>query len=294
MIHILFVPGMFGSSLEYILKSYSNEFEPINGARILGDGSMHSYNKQHHWVSINEIIQAYSNGDLSGVSTPIYPFEDNDLPEIIDTLKPFLHDTDSKILIYAEDINFAEINMLFQYHKIVVGKQRPAGWKVFFDKVGQGYKGWNPNYTSWQDMRPWEMREWLSLFYPKWIQKWVDSRNQIDNTFLKISNKEILENTPGTLSKIFDFCNLTPTQGLSTFLTKWRAAQQYVLDEHALILQIVDAVERNVQIQWQPLNLAAEAIIQQRLRALGYEIRCDGLNAFPTDSETLYNLLEKV
>jgi hypothetical protein len=286
---------MFGSSLQYILKSYSNEFEPITNASILRDGSMHSYTKQHHWASIDEIVYAYRNGDISGVSTPIYPFEDNDLPEIIDTLKPFLKDTDSKILIYSEDINFAEINLLFQYHKIVVGQATtPSGWKVFFDKVGQGYKSWNPNYTSWQDMQPWQMREWLSLFYPELIQKWIDSQHQVDKTFLKISNKEILDNTLETLSKIFDFCNLTPTQGLSTFLTKWRAAQQYVLDEHALILQIIDAVDSNVQIQWQPLNLTAEAIIQQRFRALGYEIRCDGLNVFPTDSQTLYNLLEKV
>ena len=50
----------------------------------------------------------------------------------------------------------------------------------------------------------------------------------------------------------------------------------------------------NVLFEWNKVSIISEAIVQQRLRSLGYEIRCDGLNNFPTDSHTLGNLLEEV
>lgn len=293
MIHILFVPGMFGSTLEYVLATYSNEINSAKDGRIADDGSMHAHTKENHWTNLKQIVDAYSTGNVSRISTPIYPFENMNLMDIVGVLEEYFQDQDSKILIYATDIDSAEINLLFQYHKIVVGKKYSLGLDVFFNKV-DGYQQWNPAYTKWQDMQTWELREWLSIFYPAWIQEWIDSEHQVSGDFLKISNKQLLDNTVDTVSKIFDFCNLTPTQDLNTFLETWRSAQQYVLDEYSLILKIVDATINNQTLTWAPLNLAAEAIVQQRLRSQGYEIRCNGLNAFPTDSETLYNLLEKV
>jgi len=42
---------------------------------------------------------------------------------------------------------------------------------------------------------------------------------------------------------------------------------------------------------WDPLPLPSEVWIQYRLRELGYEIRCHGLDIFPTTSVQLKKLL---
>ena len=47
MIHILFVPGAFGSMLEWGIRSYSSNYaDPL--MEVKGDGSMHIHNKMNH------------------------------------------------------------------------------------------------------------------------------------------------------------------------------------------------------------------------------------------------------
>jgi predicted nuclease with RNAse H fold len=45
---------------------------------------------------------------------------------------------------------------------------------------------------------------------------------------------------------------------------------------------------------WEPLPLPSEAWIQWQLRNLGYELRCHGLDMFPTNSVQLRELLYRV
>jgi hypothetical protein len=47
MICVFFVPGMFGSTVEYVLRAFTNELDNID-AEILSDGSMHSFKTQMH------------------------------------------------------------------------------------------------------------------------------------------------------------------------------------------------------------------------------------------------------
>lgn len=295
MIHVFFVPGMFGTSIEYVLRTFSQEHNSIN-ASILPDGSMHSFEKQCHWLSVKDIQATYSDVKLkaTAISTPIYPYEDHHLPEILELLVSFIESTDKKILIYSDTVGAAEMNMLFQYHKISVGRLN-MGLGIYFNKVAPEYTRWCSTYTSWQDMQPWELREWLSIFYPAWIQEWIVSKDQVDDTFLTMSNREILENPRQSFERMIEHCNLTlDSTGLDQFVDKWCAAQQYIVGEYNLLIKIVNNTLLGQSISWEPLNLVAEAIVQQHIRASGYEIRCDGLNTFPTDSKTLYNLLEKV
>ena len=142
-------------------------------------------------------------------------------------------------------------------------------------------------------MQPWEIREWISLFYVAWVQEWIESQHQVGADFYKVSNTEILENLSQTVRKIFQHCDLTESLGLDDFAVHWRSKQQYIMDEFDLLDRVVECTINNVPFSWKPVNIIAEAIVQQRLRAVGYEIRCDGLDTFPTDSTIFYNLLEK-
>jgi hypothetical protein len=196
--------------------------------------------------------------------------------------------------MYADSLSAAELNLLFQYHKIAFGTKLQFGLTIFSGSNEHNIVNWNSDYTAWDQMKPWEWREWFSLFYAAWTQEWQQSRDQVPEYFLKIKNTDVLLDTESTLTKLIDFCKLTVKPGLAEFVQKWQSKQQYIVDEFQLLDQIIDSTIAQQSLTWRPINIVAEAIVQQRLRAKGYEIRCDGLNTFPTDSTTLYNLLEKV
>lgn len=292
MINIFFVPGMFGTTLEYVLSNYTYEHTPID-ATICSDGSMHSVSKQAHLVDPDTIKNFVGNTHHTSITTPMYPFNEWKLPEILENFKVL--DLDYNILIYADSLRDAEINLLFQYHKVAYGEISKNGLMIFGgDHNSHNIVNWNPNYTSWQQMQPWEWREWLSLFYVNWVKEWQESCDQVPGYFLKIKNTNMLFNTEKTIVQLIDFCKLTAKPGLAEFVQEWQSRQQYIVDEFELLDQIVTQTVDNQEFSWQPISIVAEAILQQRLRAAGYEIRCDGLNTFPTDAKTLYNLLEPV
>lgn len=290
MIHIIFVPGMFGSAVEFALRSHTVEGDNPAG-NIKADGSMHSFLKQFHsaWSTKPETLSA----DI-WITTPIYPEYNMYLPEIVNKMQKYstTWKSDKKVLIYAIDRKWAEINLLFQYYKIAVGLKKDLD--IFFSGLNtDNVKQWNPLYQTFKDLKPWELREWLSLCYPDWIQKWIDSPAYVDDDFLLISNKEIIENTEYSFSKIIDFCGLTRANSLSQFVIEYQSAQKYVLDEYKIIENIVQYSIDNQHYCWDDLNIVSEAIVQQQLRAHNFEIRCNGLDIFPTDAVTLHKLLDK-
>lgn len=289
MIHVFFVPGMFGTTIEYVLRTFSQEYDSIDGV-ILPDGSMHSYYKEMH-IGQQDMLNDLKKIQHNSITTPIYPFKTLHLPEILDYHDPYLGENSRSILMYANDLRSAELNILFQYYKIAEG----LGWglDIFCNSNSHNITQWNPKYTHWKQMQPWQLREWFSLFYVEWIQEWIQSQNQVPEDFLKIINTDLLYDTESTLIKIINHCGLTLGGDLSSFITKWQRAQQYIVDEFGLLDLIVDSTINQKDFCWRPTHMLAEAIVQQRLRTHRYEIRCDGLDIFPTDSETLYNLLEK-
>lgn len=292
MVVILFVAGMFGSTTEYVLRKCN---DPSMHSDIVFDGSMHKFSKWAHPGSLQSINKMLKDGIRTNgwITTPIYPTLDAHLPEILSELSKYTSTADKQILVYADSVRAAELNMLFQYYKVATGMLN-YGLDVFFQSGKHNIVHWNASYTHWSQMQNWELREWFSLYYREWVSEWINSFNQVDQNFLKIKNIEFLDNPLGTFKKIINYCGLTDFDGLEEFVKEWRGKQQYIVDEFNLLDNIIDNTINNIPLQWNSLNIIAEAIIQQRLRALGYAIRCDGLNTFPTDSETLYKLLEKV
>jgi hypothetical protein len=288
MIHVFFVAGMFGSTIEYVLRRFTQEYDSPD-VDIKFDGSMHLAPKEMHICDIDTVVYLKETHPDS-ITTPTYPFNTLHLPEILDHYRPYL-EKNRLILMHAKDLRSAELNMLFQYHKCSVGFSQ--GLDIFCENNAHNIVHWNPAYKHWKEMQTWELREWFSLFYAEWIQEWIQSQNQVPDDSLKIINTDLLYDTESTLIKIINHCGLTLDGDLSSFVTKWQRAQQYVVDEFGLLDFIVDSTINQKEFSWQPTHLIAEAIVQQRLRTHGYEIRCDGLDIFPTDSKTLYNLLEK-
>ena len=287
MITIFFVPGMFGTTIEYLLRSFNNKFEK-NDCEIAPDGSMHTYEKEFHPTTIDEILSQRS----TSIAAIGYPFNKHHFPEIFKTSQD--HDfTDLPILLYADSLRSAELNMLFQYHKIAFGSVVNTGLGMFCGDNTRNIVNWNKDYTHWNQMQMWELREWVSLFYVSWVQEWIDSQNQVPDNVLKIPNTDMLFDTKDTVARIFKFCNTEIVGDIDSFIKKWSEKQQYIVDEFTLLDNICNNTINNVAFSWNPINIISESIVQQRLRALDFEIQCAGLNNFPTDSKTLYNLLER-
>jgi hypothetical protein len=290
MIHVFFVPGMFGSTIEYVLRNYTNEYKTVPG-RILDDGSLHLFAKQAHLLDLSSVYNLPNEINKSTITTPIYPFKESHLPEILTAFESIMSVDDRCVLLYAENLADAEINILFQYHKICVGLNKTL--EIFCRNNTHNIVNWNKDYQHWKDMQLWELREWFSLFYVSWIQEWINSQTQVPTDWLKIRNVDLLNQPEQSLDTIIKFCNLTVKPGIEEFFGEWKQRQQYVIDEMKLINNIAKSTTEQTQFTWNPINIIAESMIQQKLRSKGYEIRCDGLNTFPTDAETLYNLLEK-
>ena len=214
------------------------------------------------------------------------------LAEITSMSKDRLGTNHYKILLHADSFEYAEINMLFQYHKISVSNSAEVRLEIFCGDNRKDIVNWNQSYTNWKQMQSWELREWFSLFYPQWIKEWIESPAQVDKNWIVINTREILCNTEQTFEKIIKSTGFTKNKkDLTKFANDWRQGQQYVLDQHELIDHAVERIITQVDFSWSSLNIIAEAMIQYKLRESGFEIRCDGLNTFPTNSIEFHKLL---
>lgn len=293
MIVIAFVPGTFGTTIEYILRrftSYSLDFTETLMPQ--EDGSMHNFIKIGHIyesAKLTESILKYKNTD--NILTPIYPFEDLSAKETIDILNNISIDNKT-IVIYIENLEMAEINMLFQYYKISLG----LGFgieSIFNSKLtSRDTCHWN----NIADLEDWEKREWFSIYYVGWVQEWIDSKHYVNSHSLLISSSNMLFNTINAINQIISYCGLLKVEEdkLNEFIAIWRDKQQYVLDEYTSINQFVENTIKNVYYIHEHKNIISEAIVQQKLRSKGYEIRCWKLNKFPSQAQELHKLLEKI
>lgn len=297
MINIFFVPGMFGSTIEFCITNFTLEYQSKLDSLesyIQSDGSLHSFSKHFHPTSTDLYKQLASvDFDTNTINTPIYPTTDKHFPDLLKLLQGNKNFAKNKnILLHSSDFSAAELNMFFQYEKIAVGLQ--LGLDIFFHS-NNSLRQWNSKYNHWSELETWELREWFSIFYPGWIQEWIDSKEAVDDTFLPISNTEFLHNTKHNLYKIFEHCGLTPNQNnIDNFIEIWHNKQNYIIKQQEFCNNVVEKTINNEYQCWDKLNFIQEAVIQKKLKDNGYEIRCWNLNIFPTNTEQLHNLLEKV
>ena len=305
MIHILFVSGAFGSMVRYVARQYNSELADYKISSsvddlILSDGSMHSkdnYVNTGHWRTVKELEDYFDNKIDQDIvlSSPLYPMADAQAESIIKLFNE-RRPTDKYIFIYAADLDQAELIILAKYYKIANGVLN-GGLKKICDGDNQhNLVNWNPLYTSWSQMQPWELRVWFSIFYPGWCQEWIDAKQYVPATWLLISSGDILANTSETLLEIINHVGKFDSDSkneFDNFVNTWRPKQQYLIDEHTTIKNIVEYTVSNTPYTWGKLNVISEAIVQRQLRDVGYEIRCYNLNELPTNSIDLYQLLDR-
>lgn len=199
---------------------------------------------------------------------------------------------DFNIIISACDYNDAELNLLILYHEV---KNNSAALDEFF-KTYSNLSLENYPANHWSEIKPWELRENISLTYGDMLFWQVQVLPSIPNIQIIFVQDIVID-----CKKIFfDLCSklkvLILHQTLEKNIKNLDKFFKEILTEFELLEKIVYNTVNKKKFEWNNtrLSLVSEAIIQRRLREQGYEIKCFNLNSFPTDTTCLMNILEKI
>ena len=166
-------------------------------------------------------------------------------------------------------------------------------WLAFFNSVDSNniYKGWN--ITPGEDIPVWIKREFLSLYLmPMWLDLLDWGTNITSKNWLTIHVDDLFFNFRQTVNTIANYLNLDVSCDLMPQHLYNTSLQEY-LGTDFLANEIVNCTITRQDFSWNKLSLVTESWIQWELRNQGYEIKCDGLDTFPTTSLDLANLLYK-
>ena len=274
MITVLYPPGAFGSTVEYCLRKFSLELESVQ-AQIHQDGSMHTFIKEFHPTTIDQINQSAQ----WTIATPVYPGNDGlDPVTTVQHIQRNLPTNQKGILIHCDTPQQVARNFLFAYHKIPDFVQR-----VLKNK----HRDWNPAYESVDDMQTYEKREALSFLLDS-TDNYLQVSPQAHDSWLRVTPDNVLYNFKNTVITMLKHCTLTldPEHSIDDFYQAWFEKQQYIIAEFQTIQKILHSIDTD-PCEWNTLSIMGEAIAQHGLRAQGLEMACHDLNCFPTTTQEL-------
>ena len=284
---ILFNGGSYGTYLEWVLTALTNNQDIVAPFDDLG--SSHDF-KGHHlsnmggWQQYLEQGHPYAFVRFHPKVTAVESLSVN-LDKVFDQV-------DHGIYLYPDpDSVLLSVNNF--YSKI---------WKDWWSKE---FEMLAPRkiYDNWPEFKDvpiadipiWVKREFLSFYLmPAWYDQveWNHIETWQHKNCKVVTIKELLYNFESTIHAIGKFCNLTFTRDPKELLPfhNEMLARQTNLEQDQLCQQIIQAVVNCTEFTWRELPLPSQSWVQWQLRKLGLEIKCDGLDLFPTSSVQLENL----
>jgi hypothetical protein len=290
-IAIVYNAGSYGTYLEWALTTLTTDI-PV-AAPFNSNGNSHQFCGNHAFNINSSKWKAIADKQESFVFVRLHPKTqqhevlDNNLNQILDVAE--------KIIYLYPDSNSVLLTVNNFYSKIW------AEWwntrlldPVFADNL---YNNWPVKRDTPVDQIPiWIKREILSFnLMPSWHRQvewyhptqWSHPRCQL------VLTKELLYNFESTVQKLQKFCNLEFKKNITDLVPihNIMLSLQLYLSQDQLCHRIVDHALDNQLFEWKDIPLPSQGWVQWQLRNLGYEIRCHGLDKFPTDSVALQNIL---
>ena len=183
MIQIIFVPGTFGSTIEQFIRCFTKD-PSLESFKIADDGSTHIYSLPHHFTSkqnLDEFLENYNTFNSDEIVSTIYPMANFCTNSIIDFFKNKQFFSDTKVLINIKSIEDGEMVLLFKYYKLANGKIQKQTNSMFLQELKNHLNKLNENYKDVDDVPIWAVREWFSLYYPEFINTWINAKIDIPN-----------------------------------------------------------------------------------------------------------------
>jgi hypothetical protein len=292
-IPIVFNGGAYGTYLEWLLTTLTTDcaiIEPFN----TDTGSSHNF-RGNHLGNINNWNTYLNSGKNPTQFVRIHPKlkKTDSISKVLETI---LSTAERVLYLYpGPDSVVLSINNF--YSKI---------WKDWWLHNFNSSIDPNKIYNNWpidpkipMDQIPiWIRREFLSYYLlPAWFDQveWFHPDKWNHNRCKIILVKELLYNIKEVLEDIRVFTGLKFNKPIELLLPAHEKMLQ--LQKHQnqdwLCSEIIDSVVNNNEFEWdgQNLSLASQSYIQWKLREIGYEIECHGLDLFPTNSIHLRSIL---
>lgn len=210
----------------------------------------------------------------------------------------YLCDTaDSVVYLYPD-----KESVLFLLNNSVY-KVTPEWWEYNFGSVidiNKIYKNWPVEEgTKINDMPEWVRREFMSLYLvPAWFDRheWYHIDRWSHPKCCVVTVNQLLHNFENTINRIKTHCNLQFKKNVAELMPyhEQNLKLQKYINQDQLCGQIISSIIEDQVFEWEKLTLTSEAWIQWQLRNRGFEIRCHGLDTFPTNSVQLKELLYPV
>ena len=289
---IVFSGGCYGTYLEWCLTTLSNDVDLINPFTNVGNSHIFRGN---HLLNMSGWRQYVASGHCHQFVRlhPKIKSTDsiqNNVFEIADQTHRVIY------IIPDQERTLLIVNNFF--HKIW------GSWiehmfanEIAIEKI---YSNWPvPKNTPLDQISTWVMREFLSYYLmPAWTDqtKWDCKPHQQPANLIAVTVSELLFNFENTLQRLKEFCELDyqkPIANLYPFHEKNLQLQKHI-DHDQICRNIVNSIKEQTNLKWSPLTLPSEAWVQWELRNQGFEIRCNGLDKFPTNSVQLRELLYQI
>jgi len=146
------------------------------------------------------------------------------------------------------------------------------------------------------DLKRWQLREIFS-FWDHWMLLSPNSSCQFNNTY-NITVEDLRDQLPVVIDGLIQRLQLNVISEryakLDWVWQEWKSRQSE-MDRDLVVERYINNVVNSIElIELRQFNIFEEAVIQQQLRKLGYEIKCDGLEYLPLRTTELKELLYNV
>lgn len=289
---IAFNPGAYGTYLEWCLTTLSSTNNIVSPFSSIGNS--HNFSG-HHLMNISRWkIAKAANATTRFARLHPKTLQDESLSANMD----YLCDTAESVVYLYPDKDSILLSLNNFTYKV---------WRDWWSHSFSSAVGIETIYNNWpvskdtkiSDIPMWVKREFLSFYLmPSWneqvewnhLDKWQNPKCCI------VTVTQLLYDFENTIQRIKEHCNLQFSRDITELVPfhQQNLKLQKYINQDQICNQIIDSVANHYQFEWNTLALTSEGWIQWELRNQGFEIRCNGLDTFPTNSIQLRELLYPV
>jgi len=293
-IAIAYSPGSYGSYLHWALDTLVNQTSVCSPLTELGNSHNAKKPAANMFEDLPRMLET-ANDHISFFRIHPKNHKSHSLSRNLETLAA---NVDRTIHLYpaAEDALLVANNY---YQKVYPSEATWWESHITGDDLDRLRNNWPvTNGASILEIPIWVRREFLSLYlWPSWFDqvewyhpdRWQDPRCHV------VLVRDLLDNFEVTIDHILDLCGIVPVQ--KTQDLRWvhdeMLQMQRNLSQDRICSSIVDSVQTGSEFDWSsdPVSLISSSWVQWKLRQLGWELMCDGLDVFPTNSVELQKLI---
>lgn len=313
---IAYQPGCYGNWVHWVLTYLSDLKDGLADKPNLPfslNGDAHEWssgNNSHLWPADNDHSTYFTSVVKDDNIYRIHPFVKNS-KSVIDNIK-WIINTLGKTVYLHTDIESIIWILNARTDKIYDAKNGPLKYyfskKFLNDGIGSEdfefiYKNHRETLEQWPKefddqgiLERWIIREYLSvvMYDAVYENLTIDQNEEIMKLdLLAINVVDLRDNFSETIRKIAKYLDIDANldeKVLSNLYNEWQATQIHFFKDK-LLHDIIEATVNDLPMSWSNLTLVDEAVIQYLLRKRKFEIKCYGLNKFPSNTKQLRELI---